>query len=74
MSVNMFQYRNLEKNVFRILCINAKNGFMKIHVMNGTDKQCFLSYHSNLYTISYQKMYILYGVQFMTLKSSRGPL
>ena len=42
--------------------------------MNGTDKQFFWPYHSNLYTISFQKMYILYGVQFMTLKSSRGQL
>ena len=74
MSANMFQERNFEKNVFRIFCINAKNGFLKIYVMNGTDKQCFWPYHSNLYTISFQKMYILCGVQFMELKSSRRQL
>ncbi len=74
MSANMFKKRNLEKNGFQSCCINAKNGFLKFYVMNGTDRKHFWPYHSIQYTVSFQKMYVSYGVQFIALKSSRRQL
>ena len=73
-SGNMSKERDFEKNVFWSGCLYAKNDFLKFYVMNGTDRQHFWPYHSIQYTVSFQKIYVSYGVQFIALKSSRRQL
>ena len=73
-SGNMPKERDFEKNVFWSSCLYAKNDFLKFYVMNGTDRQHFWPYHTIQYTVSFQKMYVSYGVQFIALKSSRRQL
>ena len=60
----------LKKNIFWGIGFYAQIGFLKFYVINSLDNPPFQSYYSNLHTISFQKMHIIWVVQFFTKKTS----
>ena len=69
MSGNMGIRIDFQKIIFLSICISAQISFLRFYVISGTDKSFFWGSHSILHIITFQKIYILYVVQFFTKKS-----
>ena len=65
---------NFEKNIYWGVWFNAQIGFLKIYVVNTLDNLPFQPYYSIPYAISFQKMHIIWAVQFSPKKSSSSEL
>ena len=67
---NMKMWMNFEKNIFWGFGFYAWISFLKIYVINSLDNLPFQPYYINLHTMSFQKMHIIFVVQFFTKKTS----
>ena len=63
-------WTNFEKNIFWGFGFYAQIGFLKFYVINSLDNLPFQSFYSNLHTISFQKIHIIFVVQFFAKKTS----
>ena len=68
MSGNMGIHTVSQKNTFWSICISAQISFLRFYGVTSTDKSKFQPNYSIPYAIRFQKMWILWVVQFITEK------
>ena len=68
MSGNMGIHSVSQKNTFWSICIIAQISFLRFYGVTSTDKLKFQPNYSIPYAIRFQKMWILWVVQFITEK------
>ena len=66
MSGNMGIHTVSQKNTFWSICISAQISFLRFYGVTSTDKSKFQPNYSIPYAIRFQKMWILWVVQFIT--------
>ena len=68
MSGNIGIHTVSQENTFWSICISAQISFLKFYGVTSTDKSKFQPNYSIPYAIRFQKMWILWVVQFITEK------